>query len=642
MKSPKLSFTSIFRVARYALLGLAFGNDVADADTKIAFGAGNWTWTCPAGVTFVTVECWGGGGAGGGATRTSGTSSSCDGGGGAGGGYAGSVVSVTPGNTYAIVVGVGGTGVSAGDGNNGGTTSFNTSTVLAKGGNGGTAGVGSAGTYGTGGTFPTGSIGSITNAGGSGGNGTIDGGGGGGGSGGSSGAGGNSAGFVGGTAGSGGGGAGANGAASAGNGSAATAVGGGGGGANATSTTARTGGNGASGQVVITLPGNFPFTQGNLAVLEAAASAINTTGSILEVNPSTASIVNAVPISGTGASALRFSGSATSTGYLSHNDDRTRLAFTGVNTTDTLNNVNALNPRGVGTLDATAAFVLQTTYTGLSGNQTRSATSIDNLTWFIMDQSGIYTNGSTTFLNSANVRGGKSFGGIIYVMRTSGSAVVVAALSADGKTLSDLPGLPADSNAQDFYLIASGDNGGIFDVLYVLDETNAASGSIKKFSLVGGTWAANGSYATSFGGFGLCAATNVGAALYATTGTGATLANSVIKLTDTAGYNSTININTPDNTTLYTTAPGTILKGIDFVPKPVIALSDITPNGDGSVTLNGLGVPNGTNVVERTSDLTPPIGWTPIVTNAVDAAGHWQITDPAPGNPAFYRSATQP
>lgn len=55
------------------------------------------TWTCPAGVTSVAVECWGGGAAG-----------APGGGGGGGGGYASRNFGVTPGTAYAMWVGSGG------------------------------------------------------------------------------------------------------------------------------------------------------------------------------------------------------------------------------------------------------------------------------------------------------------------------------------------------------------------------------------------------------------------------------------------------------------------------------------------------------------------------------------------------------
>src|SRR5262245_61512925 len=98
------------------------------------------------------------------------------------------------------------------------------------------------------------------------------------------------------------------------------------------------------------------FTPGDLLVLQTDPSAVtsNTTFSIVELDPSTAAQTpsNTIAIDGTGANALRISGSATSTGYLATTDDGSLLTFNAVNTTDTTSNVNSQNPRGVGTLDA--------------------------------------------------------------------------------------------------------------------------------------------------------------------------------------------------------------------------------------------------------------------------------------------------
>ena len=338
----------------------------------------------------------------------------------------------------------------------------------------------------------------------------------------------------------------------------------------------------------------LPFTAGNLAVLQAAASVNNTTCSILELSPSVAQVspINTVAISGSGANALRISGSATSTGYLADSEDGTLLAFTGVNNVNPSVNANTLNPRGVGTLDNAGNFILQMTYTGTSGNQTRGASSINNSTWYVGDQGGVYTNGVSAALTAANFRSVKSFGGTLYLLQQSTTAVVVSTVSADGKTVAALPGLATDSTAQDFYLIPSGNNGSVYDVLYVL-----TTAGIKKYSLASGTWTANSTYATVTG-FGLCAASNgSGANLYVTTGTGATTANSVIRVTDTAGFNSTITVTTANNVTLYTGAAGTILKGIAFTPalgtgKPTPAFSNLTASqsiltNTASLTLTG-------------------------------------------------------
>lgn len=96
--------------------------------------AGTYSFTCPVGTTSVTVECWGAGG-GGGYGNPLGTKTSDGGGGGA---YSKSILSLTGGTAYDVVVGAG--GASAGDfgmtGASGGDTTFNTTSVVAKGGHG--------------------------------------------------------------------------------------------------------------------------------------------------------------------------------------------------------------------------------------------------------------------------------------------------------------------------------------------------------------------------------------------------------------------------------------------------------------------------------------------------------------------------
>ncbi|MCD6017054.1 MAG: hypothetical protein K0S53_175 [Bacteroidetes bacterium] len=137
------------------------------AQTIIPFTTvGTQTWVCPAGVTTLTVECWGAGGGSGGA----GSVTNAAGGGGGGGAYASSVLAVTPGTTYSLSVGAGGVG-GASTGGNGGAgagTNFNVSVVVAAGGNGGvgaTTTTGGAG--GTGGVFAS-CVGTVRFAGGNG------------------------------------------------------------------------------------------------------------------------------------------------------------------------------------------------------------------------------------------------------------------------------------------------------------------------------------------------------------------------------------------------------------------------------------------------------------------------------------------
>ncbi len=321
------------------------------------------------------------------------------------------------------------------------------------------------------------------------------------------------------------------------------------------------------------------FTSGNLAILQAAASANNTTASIVEINTTTAGQAAvqtiAIPDGASVGNGLRFSGSATSTGYLSSSADRTLLTFNGANSSTTASNVNTLNPRGVGTLNNAGTYALQTTYTGTSGQQTRSSTTLNGTDWFIADQGGLYTNAGTLATATLNGRGIKAFGGTVYVGQASATVTTIAVSTVSnftGGTITGLNGLTNNASFQDFYLTSSGTNGSAFDILYTVSATSNTAGSIAKFSLVSGTtWTANGSYTTTFGGFGIAATSTIGGAdLYVTTGQGALTANSVIKLSDTAGFNSAITINTGSNTTLFTAPTGTILKGIEFAPTSAI------------------------------------------------------------------------
>lgn len=99
---------------------------------------GTYTWVCPAGVNFVNALAIGGGG---GALRFLSTYTYGQGGGGGGLGWLNNIP-VIPGNSYTVVVGVGGTGVTTTStttrGGNGGDSYFiSAATVSGKGGQGG-------------------------------------------------------------------------------------------------------------------------------------------------------------------------------------------------------------------------------------------------------------------------------------------------------------------------------------------------------------------------------------------------------------------------------------------------------------------------------------------------------------------------
>jgi hypothetical protein len=224
-------------------IGSVWGQQVSVNTTSNA--AGNYSWTCPPGVTSITVECWGAGGKGG--ARASSTGS-CGGGG--GGAYSSSILTVTPGTTYLLTLGAGATTTNAGgDTYFGNTTAGNpaNSLVLAKGG----SSVANNTTTGAAGGLSTNGIGTIKYSGGNGFTATT--GGGGGGSSAGTGANGNPATSTTGATAPTGGGKGGNGrTTSTGVGLAGATPGGGGGGAYRTTSGSTAGGAGGKGVVIIT------------------------------------------------------------------------------------------------------------------------------------------------------------------------------------------------------------------------------------------------------------------------------------------------------------------------------------------------------------------------------------------------------
>ena len=200
------------------------------------------TWTCPAGVTSIQVEAWGGGGSGG-STSTGGV-----GGGGAGGSYViNNNVSVVPGSSYGITVGAGGVANSNGSAN--GTTGGNSqfSSIVPVIANGGVIG---ANAIGTGAINTAFGLGGINTVGGSGGTVTL----------GSPGvdAAASSGGKGGDGAGPNGGAGGASDTVASGTGNPGSSPGGGGSGAFGSSGGNRAGGAGGAGQIIITYAVEVP------------------------------------------------------------------------------------------------------------------------------------------------------------------------------------------------------------------------------------------------------------------------------------------------------------------------------------------------------------------------------------------------
>ncbi len=137
LKVFKNHFSSTFSIALLPILICSYS--YAQTSPQTFTTAGATTWTVPACVSSVTVECWGGGGGSGGDGRDPGGGSA-----GGGGAYSSSVINVTPATVYNLMVGGGGSagtgpfGQPGSSGGNGGDSWFiNSTTVMAKGGAGG-------------------------------------------------------------------------------------------------------------------------------------------------------------------------------------------------------------------------------------------------------------------------------------------------------------------------------------------------------------------------------------------------------------------------------------------------------------------------------------------------------------------------
>ena len=436
----------------------------------------------------------------------------------------------------------------------------------------------------------------------------------------------------------------------------------------------------------IPAPATTGFSPGNLAVEQEDVASKNSTFSILELSPTTSSQsspVNTFPVPATGTNALRQASSG-STGRVADSDDGTLLCFSAALCGDSsVADVTTVDPRGAGTFNALATYVLQATYVGLgdaTANQARSAVSVDDTTWFMGDKGGVYTNNNTpddayipySVDNPANVRSLKSFGGTVYALQQEGGtdpystvlAIVPAPVGSPApipgapdngsQSLFPLEGFPTDGSVLDFYMLRSGNNGSIYDYAYYIDGTNNSSGAIFKYYYTGmidpetsqQVWVSAGnSWPTPNGGDGLCAATNAsgGVDLYYTTGNGGTVGNSVIKVHDTAAWNQPINLTSTN--TLYTlpvNSPAT-LKGIAFAPVStnaimplVITANSIRITGSGaSATLqfsfaNAPGL--GFSILATNNIAAPKATWPVIgtVTDNPPNSGRYQFTDPNP------------
>ena len=445
----------------------------------------------------------------------------------------------------------------------------------------------------------------------------------------------------------------------------------------------------------IPAPSTSGFTPGDLAVEQEDLVTANSTFSMLELSSKVSNSVpfNIFPVPATGSNALRQTSSA-SAGRLADSDDGTLVCFSAALTGDsTVSDVTALNPRGAGTFDYKGNYVLQTTYLGdgQDTDQARSAVTIDDTNFYMGDKGGVFMNDETTnnayigytAANGANVRSLKSFGGTVYALQQEGgsdpTATVIAIVPQPLGSPAPIPGAPAngsqslfplegflpDGNVLDFYMLRSGNNGNIYDVVYYIDGTNTTSGAIYKYYYTGnidGTslqqeWAPAGMtfsgpgeppptpipWGTANGGDGLCAVTNVngGVDLYYTTGGGAAPGNSVVMVHDSSAWNQPINLTATN--VLYTVSSQSSLRGIAFAPVSSNSVTGFTPIKPILITKNSGHITGvGASATFQFGFINAPGGSADFTvwgtTNVTTPFSHWvNLGHPVEGLPGIYQ-----
>ena len=353
-----------------------------------------------------------------------------------------------------------------------------------------------------------------------------------------------------------------------------------------------------------------PFTMGNVVIYrigDGASSLVNTGNPVFldEYTPAGSLVQSvALPTTVSGANKrLVSSGTATSEGLLTRSADGQYLILTGYDVTPphtgslssaTGATVNRVIGRvnAAGTVDTSTALADYA-----SGNNPRSAVSSDGTKlWMAGGTGGVRfaTLGATTSSDVSttvtNLRQLGIAGGQLFVTTSSGSAVRLGTVGTGlpettGQTITNLTGIPT-SGSPYAYFFADLDAGvaGV-DTVYIADDTNAAgTGGIRKFSLVGGTWTANGIAGTHSDSYrGLMGVVNAGTVtLYATRkgGSAAAGGGELVNFVDATGYNATI---TATPTLLATAAANTAFRGVALAPVeiPQLIVTEINSNATG-------------------------------------------------------------
>ncbi len=411
--------------------------------------------------------------------------------------------------------------------------------------------------------------------------------------------------------------------------------------------------------VLLALPslaaaGTASFTAGSFVALrsgDGVATLVNTGNAVFldEISPS-GTLLRSLPLPTTASGAQRqciLSGTATSEGMLTRSGDGSKLLLgcygrdlggTGSLASTTAAAVN----RVVAVIGVNGAIDTSTALADAhSGNNIRSVASQDGSSFYTAGgnegvrlsllgaSSSSVVSSTTPTGNLTNLRNLGIWGGNLFVSNASGTnarlqQVGTGLPTVAGTQMTAVPGMPTDRSFYGYHFADRSTEVPGLDTLYVADDSATAPGpGVLKYSLVGGTWVANGRVAM-VAARGLAAQPGTGGYLIAVAAeadcaTGAATAGSskICGLLDTGGYNEAFTLVGGAGITLATAPTGTAFRGVANAPVGAAApgVLAITPTTVGFGTL-----PVGTTSPAQTVTLSNTGGSALTVSSLGDAA----------------------
>lgn len=287
----------------------------------------------------------------------------------------------------------------------------------------------------------------------------------------------------------------------------------------------------------------------------------------------------AMPTAASEANLAVFAGTLPSEGLITRSADTRRLIVTGYSLTDLGLPATTTVPRVIAQVQGDGTIVSSTAPSDFaSGGVPTSAASQDGLNfWATGGVGGIrYVPANATSSTQVVASPGSLlqvaiFDGQLYATTAAGSSVRLGAVgtglpSAEGQTLTALPGLPTSGVPYGFFFADLSSSVAGLDTLYVAFD----NAGLVKYALIGGVWTARGTVGADADNYRGLTGTVDGATvtLYATRD-----ARELVRLTDGSGYNGAF----AGAPALLATAPAnTAFRGVALAPRAGLLAPDLT------------------------------------------------------------------